>query len=70
MKRPILPDFARKELRDNPESRYAKGIRKQIESWKVMRAAGMEVDNLMMEIEKALQPIVEWIAKQLKRFTK
>ncbi len=63
MSRPIVPDFARAELRDNPESEYAKRISKQIESWRVLRDGQRAIDDLMM-------PIVHWLDKQLKRLTK
>ena len=70
MKRPILPYFARKELRDNPESEYSKRISKQLEEWKVMRAGSKAMDDIIMEIEKPLILIIEWLDKQIKRFTK
>ena len=70
MKRPIIPDFARKELRDNPESEYSKRLSKQIEEWKVMRDGSKAMDDIIMDIEKPIMIVVEWIDKQIKRFTK
>ncbi len=63
MNRPIVPDFARAELRGNPESEYAKRISKQIESWRVLRDGQRAIDDLMM-------PIIKWLDKQLKRFSR
>lgn len=61
MKRPAIDYWMRLASKDNPKN--TKRLKDQIEYWRVMRGADREMEQIMM-------PIIKWIDRQIKRFSR